>query len=819
MLKILTFFLFLLPSVLLAQKTIVSGTITDSTSGEPLAFAKIQFLDSKIGAISDSVGNYFIETYYASDSIRITFPGYQPQYFKVRLDEKQIINAQLSYAVSQIEELTILPPDELPSVTMHKKIVKNKPVNNREKLMAYEYELYNKIQFDLNNIGEKFKDKKIVKKMDLILNYLDSNEQGENYLPVIFTETLSDYYYTKSPKRKKELITATRITGIDNLQLNQFLGEMYMDINVYENNVNIVNRSFISPISDFARNHYQFLIVDSAFIDANWCYKMTFKPKNKGGMTFEGEMWIHDTTFAVKSIKGMMSPWVNINYLQSLYFEQNFKQVEKEVWMMVDETILADFKLTKNTSLYGIYARKYSSRKNFVINQPHSDDFYKSNSTVEIQDSAKNRDLEYWKANRHVPLNFQQQGIGKMIDSLENLPFFKRLRNLVYFASTGYYPVGYVEFGDIYSMFSFNPVEKFRFGIALRTSNKFSKRLELGGRVYYGILDQRFKYGGRVRYNVSPKKRGMLSVFYNYDIEQIGASTRASQVGSTFGTLFRTGPLDKLTFVEKAGVNLEKDIHKDIVLFTGLEWKKYVPLGLANYLKFNPSTGQNDTIKDVRTTELMFRLRWSKDEEFIGGAFDRISIQSKYPILSFQTILGIKGALGSDYQYQRFEFNLDHRFTAGIFGYIKYGIGVGYINGIVAYPFLKVHEGNQSYYLYKNTFNMLNYFEFISDRYADAYLENHWGGLFLDYIPGIRKLKMRFVTTAKATWGMLSQRHNQEMLIPTFIKKFGNVPYLEVSLGLENILNFLRVDVFYRTTHQIPGKSPFGVRARLEVYL
>lgn len=809
----------ILPLTLFAQQTKISGVVTDEVTGEGIPYLKVQFANSKIGTLTDSTGSYVLESYYATDSIVFTYGGYITKSFAVKKDKEQEINVAMELLLADIEDVTILPPDELPSVRLHKKIIANKPVNDREKLSAYEYELYNKIQFDLNNIGDKFKDLGVVKKIDLILEYLDSADNGKNYLPVIFTEGLSDFYFKKNPKQKKEVLKATRVVGIDNLQLDQFLGEMYMDINIYDNNITIVNRSFISPISSIARNYYNFLILDSQFIDNLWCYQMSFKPKRKGDMVFQGEMWIHDTTYAVKSIKGNIVPWANINYIQELYFEQNFQMVEKEVWMLTDEMIFADFKLTKKTGLYGVYARKHSSRKKFVINKPHDDKFYKSNSTVEKHPDANNRSEEYWIENRHIPLNLQQIGISSMMDTLKSIPFFKRLQGLTYLATTGYYPVGYIDFGNLYNLASYNQVEKFRFGVALRTSNKFSKRVEFGGKVYYGFGDQRFKYGGSLRYNVTPKKRGMLSAFYNYDIEQIGASAKASQVGSTFGTLFRTGPLDKLTFVEKAGVNFEKDIHKDIILFGALEWKKYVPLGLANYLRLNESTGLHDTISSIRTSEITFRFRWAKNEEFIGGAFDRVSIKSRFPIISFQTILGIKGVLGSNYEYQKHELSVDHRATIGVLGYMRYGASFGYINGSAAYPFLKVHEGNQSYFLYKTTFNMLNFFEFISDKYVDVYLENHWGGLFLNYIPGIKKLKWRFVTSARATYGTISERHQKQMILPDFTKQFGNTPYVEVSLGLENIFKLLRFDVFYRATHQIPGVSPFGFRARWEIFL
>ena len=815
----LLFIFILLPTCIFAQQTKVSGYVKDGLTGEVLPFVKVRFYDSKIGTMTDTLGYYELETYYATDSIQFYFSGYITQTRSIILDQAQTINVTMPTLVAEIGEVFVRPPDELPSTTLHKKVVKNKPINNKEKLGAYEYELYNKIQFDLNNIGEKFTDRGFVKRLDMVMDYLDSAENGKSYLPVILSEAISDYYYIANPKRKKEVVKAARITGIENIQLNQFMGDMYVDINVYDNYINMFNKAFVSPIADFSRSYYRFYLEDSAFIDSQWCYKLTFKPKRTGDMTFEGELWIHDTTYAVKQVKGNISPWANINYVQDMYFEQNFEMVEPEVWMMTNEKIIADFKLTKKTELYGFFARKNSSRKNFKINYPHPENFYKSESTVETLDSANIRSDDYWAAHRHQPLSFQEDGIGLMIDSLNHTPFFRRLKNYTYFLTTGYYPAGYIEIGNVYSAVSFNPVEHFRGGIALRTSNKFSRRIEFGGKLYYGVKDEKFKYGGSVRYNITPKKRGMLTGYYNYDIEQIGAAPNASAVGSTFGTLFRTGPLDKLTFVEKTGINLEKDIHKDVILFGGFEWKQYTPLGRANYVKINPTTGFNDTISRITTSEITARFRWAKDEEFLSGAFDRTSLKSRYPILSVQGIFGVKGLLGSNYSYQRVEIALDHSTPIGVLGNIKYGISGGKVFGTTAYPFLKVHEGNQSYFLYKNSFNMLNFFEFISDQYVGAYIENHWQGLLFDRIPLIKKLKWRLVSSARAAYGSISPRHSSEMELPTFTKQFGNIPYVEASLGIENIFKLIRVDVFYRITHQIPGTSPWGIRARWEIYL
>jgi hypothetical protein len=808
-------FLFLATLPLFSQTTKIYGIVKDKTTGEGLPFVKIHFFDSKISTLSDSIGNYVLESYYATDSIRFVYDGYEGRTFKITKDVSQEINCQLGEREIIAGEVTIRPPDELPSTKLHKRLVANKDANNREKLLSYNYEVYNKIQLDLNNIGDKFKSKGLVQKMDLVLNYLDSTESGDTYLPVILSESISDYYYQKNPKKKKEIVNATHITGISNLKLDQFVGDMYLDVNVYDNYINIFSKSFVSPAANFARSFYKFYLEDSTFIGDKWCYKLRFKPKRTGDLTFEGEMWINDTTYAIKKIIGRISQDANINYIQDLYFEHDFNEISPEVWMLTNEKMIASVNITENSKTNGLFARKNSSRMKFKINNELPKEFYKGDNTVEISDSAKIRDKEYWVTHRHTPLSVQEKNIDIMVDSLNEVPVFKALKRLTYSLTTGYYLLNKIEIGSLPNLFSVNPVEKYRFSVSLRTSNNFSKRLEIGGRLAYGSGDEKIKYGVNIRYNITPKKRGMLTTYYNYDIQQIGQSPNASTVGSTFGTLFRTGPLDKLTFVQKVGINLEKDIKKDLILYGGFEWKEYTPLGKAIYIHLNDKLNNTDTINLITTSEFIARVRWTKDEEFIAGSFDRVTVTSKFPIFSLQGIFGVKGLFGGLYNYQKIEFQMDHTRQIGVLGRIKYGINVGQVFGSAAYPFLKVHEGNQSYYLSSTAFNKLNFFEFISDRYVGGYVEQHFGGLFFNRMPYVKKLKLRLVASSRATYGSISDRNIREMVIPTFTKKFDKLPYAEATVGIENILKVLRVDLVWRLTYIDPGMNPLGIRGKL----
>jgi hypothetical protein len=794
-----------------SQQTNISGTVTDK-KGDPLSFVQIQFLDSKIGTKSDSLGQFNISTYYPTDTLVFRLIGYQTERVKVKKDLSQVLEVKMQTQDKEIAEIYLKAPLETRGAQLHRRIIQYKDVNNKEKLNAYQYHLYNKIQLDASNLDSGLINNPLVDRLSIVKNYLQTDSSEKSLLPVILSESVSDFYYLKDPKLKKEQVEATHITGVDNMQMTQFLGDMALELNIYDNIYDLFNKSFISPLAPFARSYYQFYLDDSTFIGADWCYKLRFVPKRTGDLVFEGHMWVHDTTYAIKRIEANIAPGANLNYIQEFYFEHTFEQVQKEVWMLTSEKMVLSFKITEKSKFLGLVGRKYSQRSNFIINAPKPEAFYRSTNTVDVLYNAQGRSEQEWAALRPITLNEKELRIQEMVDSLEAQPFYQNMRKLTYLASTGYWPIHKIELGSVASLVSANPVENLRVALALRTSNEFSKRLELGGRLAYGFGDERFKYNLKLRYNITPQKRGMLTAYYNYDIEQIGQAPTAASMGTSFVTFLSTAPFDKLTFVQKTGVSLEKDVKKDLILYGALEWKNYTPLGLATYQQV--SGFDTLQISQLTATELTTRIRWTKDEEFLSGSFDRTALRSPYPILSFQGIFGFKDLLRSNYRYQKYEFQFEHNTQLGVLGRMRYGFTLGYINGTAAYPLLKVHEGNQSLWLLTSTFNMVNFIEFISDRYVIGFAENRWEGLFFDRIPLLKASKIRLITTERIMLGSLSPDHNQALIIPDFVRPFNGVPYVEVGIGIENIFKVIRIDFLYRATHQIPGTSPFGIKAR-----
>lgn len=802
-------------SISYAQRTSVTGIITEEETGEPIPFAQIFFQDTKIGTESDFDGTYKLESYYSADSLVIRASGFETQTFSILRDASQELNVRMLPVLHTTDEVTIKAPAEKPSTILHRRVLKHKPVNNKEKLNAYQYESYNKIQFDLNNIKEKFEQSKIIQNLSVIMDYMDTME-GSRYLPLILSESISDYFYRTNPTKRKEVIKASRVTGIENLEIEQFLGDMYQDYNVYDNYINMFDKSFVSPIANIAMSYYKFYLQDSMFIDNQWCYLLTFEPKRKGDLVFEGEMWIHDTTYAVKKWTAGVSKTANINYVDAFYLEQVFDQVQEEVWMLTSDKLIVDLKLQKNSKTLGFIGRKLTSRKDYVINTPYQISFYNARDNVVVLDGSNDRSKEYWEQNRHIPLNNQEENIEVMIDSLLHVPLFNFFKNLAFLSTTGFYPVGKIEIGSVGGLIGYNKIEGFRNQIQLRTSNDFSKRIELSGKIAYGYKDKTFKYGGGVRINVTPKKRGMLNLFYDYDVYQLGMGGDPGDIESGFGSLIRTKPIDELTFVEKFGASFEKDVGKSFIFTASGQWSDYSPLGEQIYRIPNSSVGF-DEVNSLKNFETSLKIRFAKNEEFISGTYDRVSLGSKYPIISLEGTLGIKGVLNSDYNYQKVEMNIEHNPKLGMAGKLIYRVYGGMYFGKAAYPFLKVHEGSQTYWFQNTAHNRMDYYEFISDRYVGVQLEHHFNGLIFDRIPGIRKLRWRLVASGKAVWGTLTDKQKDMMLLPGNTKLFGDIPYVESALGIENIFNVIRIDVVWRMTHLDIGMPPVAVRGKLSI--
>ncbi|MCB0477396.1 MAG: carboxypeptidase-like regulatory domain-containing protein [Crocinitomicaceae bacterium] len=798
-----------------AQGTVVEGFIRDGITKERLPFVNIQFKGTSIGTMSDTSGYYMIKTKTSVDSLVFSFLGYQTAAIKIEEDKINKRDIFLYSTDEMLEAVEVKAPEIDPAYYVLARILKHKDENDPKRLEYYQYELYNKIQMDLTNLTEKFQNRGLVKKLDMD-HYVDSTQNGY-ILPIMLTETLSEYYFKKNPRQKKEVIKASRVTGVDNLQVGQFLGDMYFDVNVYDNYLKLFNKDFISPIANFGKAHYRYYMIDTVEVKNRNCFRIKFFPKHKGEPVFIGDMFIDTIDYAVVRIESALSPDININYINDIWVIQEYEKIDSMAWMLTREEVKAKFNIVRKSKLFGFQGFKTTTRSDFKFVDENPSNFMTLPDEVILNPDASDKGNEYWDKNRHVELSDKDEGIIQMTDSLENNKTYKFLKALGTAVYSGYWPVGPIEIGHFHRFVSFNQIEGWRFEGSLRTSNKFSKTFEISTYLAYGLNDQKFKFGVGARWKLSQKKRSMLAAYFRSDIEQLGQSPDSKALGSTLGTLLRTGPLTKLTYVNKVGLTFERDWFDGFITFNGFEWKEYIPTGASDYKKVDLH-GNIVDVEKIQTTELFFQLRYGQGERFISGQFDRLSLGSKKPIISMKYTLSAKGFLGSDFTYHKFEIDLDHRPKIGILGRLRYNIYAGYILGDIPYPFQKVHEGNQSVYSQITAFNNMNFFEFVSNRYVGFNFEHHLMGLIWDRIPGLRKAKLRTVWAFKMVYGSLKKPDPRIMLLPNNIYTLEKLPYMEISVGIENILNFVRVDFVWRLTHlDKPGAVPFGVRFRFQV--
>jgi hypothetical protein len=813
----------MIANLVIGQKTVVSGIVVDATTKETIPFATISFKGTKTGTTSDIDGKYRLESYYSSDSILVTFLGYKPFTTYIKQDKSQTINVKMISSDMMLKEFEIVgsKKDENPAHAIIRQMIANKKINNKVKLDAYEYEVYNKIEFDINNLDEKFMNRKVFKKFDFVFDMIDSTDD-KPYLPIFIIESLSDYYYARSPKHKKEIIKATKISGPENESISQYLGDMYQNSNIYDNTINIFGRQFISPTNNLMLLHYKTYLTDSAFIDNNWCYKIEFIPKRKSDLAFIGEMWINDTTYAVKVIEAEISESANINYINSYKLKQTFEQVENEVWMMVLDETIADINPLENNKQKGFYGRKTTSYKDFVINKPREESFYKEGSNISVNDGAQLKSDDFWQDKRHVKLSDKENKIYHMIDTIKDLPIIKTYIDVIQTVVTGYKVLGPIELGPYYSLYSYNPIEGHRFSLGMQTSNQFSKRIMFKGHVAYGLTDRNWKYELGTKFFVTKEKspRRVIDIKYVNAIKQFDRNLFNPYKQSIISSFLRRNPYNKLLNIEGGRIRYYHEWFEGLANTISIESYNMEPLGDA--ILFSKSSNRVvSTLNSIQNTQVSFGMRFAKDEKFVSGEFNRISLGSKSPILSLNVDLGIKDFLRSNYNYQKVKLNVTDKLFFGYLGSFKYSIEAGKIWGAVPFPFLFIHQGNETWGYSLTDFNAMNIGEFMSDEYVSLSVDHHFGGLFLNRIPLLRKLKWREVATAKIVYGRLSDRHSVVMDLPSFSSSLRDKPYAETSVGIENIFKILRIDALWRLTYLDNNPTDinvtrFGVRAKLQ---
>jgi Family of unknown function (DUF5686)/CarboxypepD_reg-like domain len=789
------------------------GKVTDASSGEGMPFVSVAFKGTTIGTTTDFEGYYLLKTATPGDSLSISYIGYQP---KSKAVQKNILiqnlDFQLQPSATQLMEVRVTL-GENPAYPIMRQVVRNKERNSRQVLSAYQYETYNKVEVDIDNISDKFRKRKAIRQIIQVMDSIDriAGEDGKPILPFFISESLSDYYFLARPQKTKEVIHKTKITGIglkDGSTVSQLVGASFQQYNFYGNWLNILNKDFVSPLADSWKSYYEYYLYDSVFVDKNWCYVIDIEPRRKQDLAFTGKIWIDTKSFALVQIDATIGKEANLNFVEKLKIQQEYAPTEAGAWIAAKTRVLVDVAELTDFSA-GVLIKFYTSNQKIEVNKPYELKFY--DTPITLEETARQKDESYWTTHRHDSLTPTEKNVYAMIDSARNIPVVKSYIEIANIALNGYKKIGKFEFGPYILAYANNNIEGNRIRLGFKTNYDFSKKVILKAYGAYGFLDKEWKYDAQAHYILKRKPWTITGIRYNHELEQVGRLSEDIYDFTLFLASARFGTIRRAFFRTDQQFYFQTDIVKgwrQTIRFRHFDFKPVPQSFTFGYYEDLNGEGKTSEIKNYfNTAELTLETRLSRDETYIQNDNERISLGTrKLPVVTLSYTLGIKGFFGSDFNYQKFRINTSQNLRMGRFGRAFYSLTAGYTPSRLPYPLLQSHLGNQTFFYNALAFNLMNYFEFVSDTYVQFNYQQSFEGLLFNRIPLIRRLKWRLVGTANVLWG--SVRPENQTIIPDNVDRFnalGDVPYLEVGYGIENIFKFIRVDFIHRLTYRNPS--------------
>ncbi|WP_350292854.1 DUF5686 family protein [uncultured Croceitalea sp.] len=820
-------FLFLLflsfISVLNAQ-TKVSGIVLDDFNN-PVAFANIIFKGSSEGTITNDNGRFYLESEESYDTIIVSFIGYETQEVRLASKVNYELELILKESAEQLDEVVIYTGKQSkknnPAIAILKKIWAKKRENGVNKFKTYQYDKYEKVEFDLNTIDSSLIKSKLFKGLEFIFDDLDTSRiTGKTYLPMFLNEVFSKVYGDNRLELRKEDVLGNKNSGFGgNQAITAFVEDLYTDYDVYDNYLKFFDKSFTSPLSKTGVDTYNYVLSDSTFIDDKWCYNIIYYPRRKNELTFKGDFWVNDTTFAVKKINLEVTKSANINWVKEIYIEQDFNVVNDSVFLLKRDYMLSDFAFSKKEKSRGVYGKRTTVFDNYVFDKEKGETFYKSKSDP-YDPRVFSQDSTFWKNARLERLNEDEAGIFQLLDTLKTVPKFNTYYDIVSVLGSGYIEIDKwnLDIGDIYSTFGINDAEGIRVRGGARTYFGQNDPWRLEAYTAYGFDDKKFKHGASGKFLLDRKSRLIISGGHRRDVEQLGLSLTSTNdvLGRSIASssLVSVGNNNRLTNINLSVFNAEVEPIKNFRVLVGSSLRTLssaLPEDFSlDYVDLSSPTGISSEIKqfDINTT-----LIYTPGKRTIGYGVERVNINDNHSTLLLNYTKGISGFLESDFDYERLQFSYTQPWQIGGFGRLTSTVELGKTFGEVPLGLLSVIPGNQTVFSLYKTFPNLDFYEFVTDTYATVHLEHNFNGRLFSRIPFLRKLNLREIVGLRGAWGQISDE-NIALSAPTNIPLLApdDQIYWEYSFGVGNIFKIFRIDFNFRGNYlENPDARAFGV--------
>ena len=829
--------------------TSASGIVKDSITGEPLPFVSVYFDGSTIGAMTDDNGTFTLQNNQGYTKLAAASLGYDTKFIDLKPGKKNDnLEVLLKPTAFEISEVVVKPKREKytrkdnPAVELIKKVIAHKNDNRIEAKQEYQTEVYEKLSLSLDNFNPNLDKNKFLKKFKFIKNYLDTSEfNGKPILTVSVRENLSDFYYRKSPKAEKTIVRAKRMQGIDKTLddgggITSNLEEIFKSINIFDNNIPILLNRFVSPLSStLATTYYHYYIMDTLDVGGDKCVDLAFVPANSESYGFTGRLYITlDGNYAVKKVLLNTPANINLNWVDKLRIEQEFKQMPDSTWVLDQENTFVNFYVVKGTQQ--LYAHQLRNYDNYNFNVQNADSVFGLLGALHVLPEATAQPDTFWTHNRPIPLKEKEDALKDLLGQLRKVPAFNAIIKTAEILITGYIPtandkkVTKFDFGPMNTTFSANHLEGFRMRVGGMTTANLNPYWFASGYLAYGTNDRKIKYNLKLTHSFTKKEYhegenpvNNLSFIQEYDVYTPGQDFLFTSKDNIFVAWKVGEPVTKMQYIRKSVLQYEKE------WLNGLTWKSWImnqnneAAGTLQYIKRDES-GNLYHIKDFTTSEIGTQLRFAPGERAYNGRSGKESVfnlSKDAPVFKLSHQLGIKGVLGGDYNYNHTEISAEKRIWLSSFGHIDAQIKAGKVWDKVPFPLLILPNTNQSITIQPEAFHMMNALEFVTDQYVSFNATYYLKGWILNRIPGIKWLRLREVLSFNMIYGGLTDKNNPTLtpglfLLPDGTQPLGSTPYMECSVGLENIFKILRIDYYRRLTYlDHPDIKKGGIRIAL----
>ena len=829
--------------------TSASGIVKDSITGEPLPFVSVYFDGSTIGAMTDDNGTFTLQNNQGYTKLAAASLGYDTKFIDLKPGKKNDnLEVLLKPTAFEISEVVVKPKREKytrkdnPAVELIKKVIAHKNDNRIEAKPEYQTEVYEKLSLSLDNFNPNLDKNKFLKKFKFIKNYLDTSEfNGKPILTVSVRENLSDFYYRKSPKAEKTIVRAKRMQGIDKTLddgggITSNLEEIFKSINIFDNNIPILLNRFVSPLSStLATTYYHYYIMDTLDVGGDKCVDLAFVPANSESYGFTGRLYITlDGNYAVKKVLLNTPANINLNWVDKLRIEQEFKQMPDSTWVLDQENTFVNFYVVKGTQQ--LYAHQLRNYDNYNFNVQNADSVFGLLGALHVLPEATAQPDTFWTHNRPSPLKEKEDALKDLLGQLRKVPAFNAIIKTAEILITGYIPtandkkVTKFDFGPMNTTFSANHLEGFRMRVGGMTTANLNPYWFASGYLAYGTNDRKIKYNLKLTHSFTKKEYhegenpvNNLSFIQEYDVYTPGQDFLFTSKDNIFVAWKVGEPVTKMQYIRKSVLQYEKE------WLNGLTWKSWImnqnneAAGTLQYIKRDES-GNLYHIKDFTTSEIGTQLRFAPGERAYNGRSGKESVfnlSKDAPVFKLSHQLGIKGVLGGDYNYNHTEISAEKRIWLSSFGHIDAQVKAGKVWDKVPFPLLILPNTNQSVTIQPEAFHMMNALEFVTDQYVSFNATYYLKGWILNRIPGIKWLRLREVLSFNMIYGGLTDKNNPTLtpglfLLPDGTQPLGSTPYMECSVGLENIFKILRIDYYRRLTYlDHPDIKKGGIRIAL----